>query len=160
MFCPNCGSNNPATYSFCRSCGLKLDEISQNVASQFPSAEYAAMIRRKELFEKLGVGSLGVMSVIALSAVLYKAGTYKAALFGEAALLWAALGAFAVFGLLAVFFFNYPKVVLNLDKTNTRLEPNETAEKTVTKKLIEDRVFEPASVTEDSTTLLKAPGKD
>jgi hypothetical protein len=160
MYCPNCGTNNQAEHNYCRSCGLKLDEISRNVAEQFPSLEYAALIRRKERFEKLGLVSLSITAVIGLSMILYKVGAYKAELFGAAALLWSAFGAFALFGLLAVFFFNYPKVFMNFDKANPRLEPNEPAKPIDTQKLIEDRLFEPASVTEHSTELLEIPRKD
>lgn len=160
MYCPNCGTNNQASHNYCRSCGLKLDEISRNVAEQFPSEEYAAMIRRKERFEKLGLASLTITAVIGLSMLLYKVGVYKAELFGEAALLWSALGAFALFGLLAVFFFNYPQMFMNIDKANPRLEPHEPAKPRDTQKLIEDRMFEPASVTEHSTELLKIPRKE
>lgn len=156
MYCPSCGTNNQAAHNYCRSCGLKLDEISRNVAAQFPSPKYAALIRRKELFEKLGLASLTVTAVIGLSAILYKVGAYKAELFGATTLLWAAFGAFALFGLLALFFFNYPKFI-ELDKTNPRLEPHEPAKSIDTQKLIEHREFEPASVTEHSTELLEVP---
>ena len=109
MYCPNCGTKNQSAHNFCRSCGLKLDEISRNVAGQFPSDEYAKLVRRKERFERFGLASLAIMAIVGLSMFFYKVGAYKAGLFGEATLLWIAFGAFAFFGLLSVFFSITPK---------------------------------------------------
>jgi len=66
MFCPNCGKENQADQKFCRSCGLKLDAVLQVVADQFPSEEYAAMQRRKRIFERLGLGALSIAGLIGL----------------------------------------------------------------------------------------------
>lgn len=159
MYCPNCGTKNQAAHNFCRSCGLKLDEISRNVAEQFPSDEYAALMRRKERFEKFGLAALVITAIVGLSMFLYKVGAYKAGLFGEATLLWLAFGAFALFGLLAVFLLNYPKMFMNFENVNPRLDADQSSKPRETKKLIEDRIFEPASVTEHSTELLEIPRK-
>lgn len=156
MFCPNCGTVNQEAHIYCRSCGLKLDAISRMVAEQFPSAEYAAIVRRKILFEKLGLVSLAVMAIVGLSMLLYKVGAFKAELFGEAAVLWSAFTAFAVFGLAAVFFFNYGKMI-DFEKLNPRLDTKPDSKPLDTQNLIEDRPFKPASVTEHSTELLKKP---
>ena len=156
MYCPNCGTLNEAAHIYCRSCGLKIDDISRTVKEQFPSPEYAAIARRKVLFEKLGLVSLAVMILVGLSMLLYKVGALKAELFGEAVLLWSAFAVFAVFGLAAVFFFNYGKMI-DFDKLNPRLDSMSPDKPLNTQKLIEDRIFEPASVTEHSTELLKKP---
>lgn len=157
MFCPNCGAKNEIAHLYCRSCGLKLDAISKNVAEQFPSEEYAALQRRKERFEKLGLASLGMTAAIGLAMIIWKVAEYKAALFGPEVLLWSAFGAFALFGLLSVFFFNYPQFFMKFDAVNPRLGATPTADPgnaPTTSKLLEDRIFEPASVTEHSTELL------
>lgn len=159
MYCPNCGTKNQAAHNFCRSCGLKLDEISRNVAEQFPSDEYAKLMRRKERFEKFGMASLVITAIVGLSMFLYKVGGYKAGLFGETTLLWIAFGAFALFGLLAVFLVNYPKVFMNFENVNPRLDTEKSSKPRDTRRLIEDRLFEPASVTERSTELLEIPRK-
>ena len=156
MFCPNCGSENKNEQNFCRLCGLKLEAISQAVAEQMPSEEYAILKRRKDVFEKMGVVSLFIFGIIGFSFLFAKVVQFKLMLFGADALFWSAFAAFIAFGLLSVFFFNYPKVFMNFDKLNPRLSPSE--EKLIsqpTTKLIEDRPFEPAaSVTENSTELL------
>ena len=157
MFCPNCGGDNRSEQNYCRSCGLKLDAISRNVAEQFPSVEYAKLQRRKERFEKLGLGSLVVVGAIAVGMIFAKAAYYKLILFGPEVLLWSAFGAFALFALLAVFFFNYPKLFMKFEKINPRLTPDKSIEdvSVPTNKLIDDRPFEPVgSVTEHSTELL------
>ncbi|MEO6654775.1 MAG: zinc ribbon domain-containing protein [Pyrinomonadaceae bacterium] len=157
MFCPNCGGDNRSEQNYCRSCGLKLDAISRNVADQFPSVEYAALQRRKERFEKLGLGSLAVTGAIGIGMVFAKAAYYKLMLFGPEVLLWSAFGAFALFALLAIFFFNYPKLFMKFEKIDPRLASDKSTENVSvpTNTLIDDRPFEPVgSVTEHSTELL------
>ena len=157
MFCPNCGADNGSEQNYCRSCGLKLAAISRDVAEQFPSIEYARLQKRKELFEKLGLGALIAAGVLGVGMVLSKVAYYKLILFGPEVLMWSAFGAFALFALLAVFFFNYPKQFMKFKKINPRLSSTPTADPenaATTRKLIEDRIFEPPSVTEHSTELL------
>lgn len=161
MFCPNCGAQNHVEQSFCRACGLKLDAISQAVADQFPSKEYAALQRRKELFEKLGLYSLSASGLIGLSFLLFWVAYYKLILFGPEALFWSAAGAFIGFLLLSGFFSNYPKLFMKFEKLNSQMSPREESMPAPeTGKLIEDRYFEPVpSVTEHSTELLRTPEK-
>lgn len=161
MFCPNCGGENKSEQNFCRTCGLKLDAISQAVAEQKPSKEYAELQKRKELFEKLGIFSLSTFGIIGFAFLIAKAVYYKILLFGADVIFWSGFVAFIAFGLLSVFFFNYPKLFMKFDKINPRLSADE--EKQIsrpTKKLIEDKPFEPVgSVTENSTELLFVENK-
>lgn len=156
MFCPNCGGENRREQNFCRSCGLKLDAISQVVAEQTPSLEYAARQRRKDLFERLGLFSLSVAALIGIALLFAKAAYYKLILFGPEVLFWSATGALMAFALLSVFFFNYPKLFMKFEKVDPRLGSTDgTAPAIPTAKLIEDRPFEPVpSVTENTTNLL------
>src|SRR4051812_32206625 len=110
MFCPNCGVENRSDQNYCRSCGLKLDGILQVVAEQFPSKEYAAFQRRRELFAKLGMGSLSIAAIIAAAYVLTTVALYKLMLLGPGVLFGSAAAALIGFLLLAVFFFIYPKL--------------------------------------------------
>lgn len=162
MFCPNCAAPNTDDQSYCRSCGLKLGAISKEVAEQFPSAEYAVLQRRKRLFEILGIGSLSIAGLIGLGSLLAKVFYYKLILFGPEVLFYSAFGALVLFGLLSVFFFNYPKLFMNFEKVNPQLPAIGAAESgnsIPTNKLIDDRPFEPASVTEHSTELLPAAAR-
>ena len=160
MFCPNCAAPNADDHSYCRRCGLKLDAIAKNVAEQFPSDEYAALARRIRAFEIVGVFSLSIAAIVGLSMLIVKAFQYKVILFGPDVLFYAAFAALLLFGLFSVYCFNY-KEFINFDKLNPRLPATENGEveKVTTNKLIEERVFEPASVTEHSTELLEIPRK-
>ena len=160
MFCPNCAAPNAEDHSYCRRCGLKLDAIAKNVAEQFPSDEYAALARRIRAFEIVGVFSLSIAAIVGLSMLIVKAFQYKVILFGPDVLFYAAFAALLLFGLFSVYCFNYKEFV-NFDKLNPRLPATENGEveKVTTNKLIEERVFEPASVTEHSTELLEIPRK-
>ena len=165
MFCPNCGAEGRSDQTYCRVCGLKLDAITQIVTEQKPTAEYAALQRRKERFEKLGVFSLGLFAFLALALVLGWAAYLKIILFGANVIFGAAMAAMFLFGLLSVFFFNYPKVFMKMDKVNLNLPPpspsaeNELPPAT-TAKLMDDRPFEPMpSVAEHTTDLLPVQKK-
>jgi hypothetical protein len=156
MFCPNCGVENKSEQNFCRACGLKLDTITRVVAEQFPTKEYALLQKRKALFEKLGIFSLSGFGLIAISFLFAVVIYYKMILFGPNVLFWSGFAAFAVFGLLSVFFFNYPKLFMKFEKINPRLPPPEQAQISVpTNQLLEEKSFEPiGSITENSTELL------
>ena len=161
MFCPNCAAQNNDDQHYCRTCGLKLDAITREVAEQFPSAEYAALARRKRAFEIVGMFSLSISALIGLMLLLGKVFYYKLILFGPDILFYSALGALMLFGLLSVFFFNYPKLFMKFDKLNPRLPVSDENAAVLldTNKLIDDRAFEPASVTEHTTELLPSPRK-
>lgn len=161
MFCPNCAAPNADNHRFCRRCGLKLDAIAKTVAEQFPSEEYARLARRIRRFEKIGVASLSIAAIIGLSMLIVKAFEYKVILLGPTVLFYTAFASLLLFGLFSVYCFNYKEFV-NFDKQNPRLpvtENEDEIERVTTNKLIEDRIFEPASVTEHSTELLEIPVK-
>lgn len=158
MYCPNCGEENQAEQSYCRYCGLKLDAIVQMVGDQFPTKEYAELRKRKERFEKLGLISISVAAFLAFALIFTKAAYYKIILFGADLIFGAAFVALLIFGLMSVFFFNYPKLFMKFEKINPRLPAPDESEPMPgdNARLIEERPFEPvSSVTEDSTELLK-----
>ena len=162
MFCPNCAAQNDAEQHYCRTCGLKLDAIAAELAEQTPSAEYAMLQRRKRAFEILGMFSFATAGLIGFSLLIAKAFYYKLILFGPDILFYSASVALILFGLLSVFFFNYPKLFMNFDKLNHRLSsPNANNDLSLpTNKLLNDPPFQPASVTEHSTELLPVRRKD
>lgn len=114
----------------------------------------AALLKRKRRAERLGVFSLSIAGVIALMLILSQAFYYKLLLFGPEVLFASATGALILFMLASVFFFNYPKFFLNLERVNPQLGELDGAT-TPTNKLLNDPPFEPASVTEHSTELLR-----
>ena len=100
MFCPHCSANNDFDQNFCRSCGLKLDAISKTVAEQFPSVEYAALQKRKELMEKLGVACFSIAALIGAAFVFSKIVEYKLILLGSEVMYWSAFIVLIIFGFL------------------------------------------------------------
>jgi len=159
MFCPNCASKTERAQHFCRTCGLELDTIVADVAAQRPSEEFARLLKRKRRMERLGIASISIAGIIGLSMLLANAFIYKLEIFGPELLFRSASVALLIFGLASVFFFNYPKLFMKFDRLNPRLRPDEveTLETPTTNKLLADPPFEPASVTERSTELLKTP---
>ena len=153
MFCPNCAAQNDESQHYCRMCGLRLDAIALELTAQQPLDETAVLLKRKRRAQTLGMASLsisGVMGLILVAQALY----YKFLLFAPVLLSGSAIGALILFMLASVFFFNYPKFFLKLDRVNPRFrEQVEVA--THTNKLLNDPPFEPASVTEHSTELLR-----
>lgn len=154
MFCPNCGVKNSLQQNYCRQCGLKLETIIEAISEQFPSTEYQKFQRRKENLERIGVGCLTIAGTVGFSLLLFQAAQFKLELLGPNVLFWSAIGAVIGFLLLSVLFFNYAKLFMKPRKLTSDEHPFQAGAKA---KLIEDRHFEPASVTEDTTRILKTP---
>jgi hypothetical protein len=162
MYCPNCANNIETDQKFCRYCGLKIGSIVQIVNEQNPDNEFLVLQKRKESFEKLGVFALVCFGSIGISYLFYKIIYYKMILFGENVIFWSAVLAFIIFGLAAVFFFNYPKFFMNekLSALKEKMAESETNQISIpTGKLLSESRFEPASVTENSTELLAVENK-
>jgi hypothetical protein len=163
MFCPNCGANIETKQNYCRSCGLKLDSILRVITEQIPSKEYARLQRRKELFERLGFVSLSGFGLLGISLFLSEVVYYKILLFGASAMFWSGFIAFAAFGLLTVFFFNYPRLFMRKFKAEqlpaSADMPEEKEISPPTKTFLPDGFVEPVSGVAENTTdfvLLKA----
>ncbi len=77
-------------------------------------------------------------------------------LFGPEALFLSAFIALIVFLLLSVFFFAYPKLFMKIEMVDPLVpaDVDENEASAPTNKLLDDPLFEPASVTEHSTELL------
>lgn len=159
MFCPNCASQNESAQHYCRACGLKLDAIVADVAAQRPSEEFARLLKRKRRFELLGLASLSIAGIIGLSMLFAAAFYYKLQFFSLEVLMRSASVALVVFALASIVLIFYPKLTLKIDRINPRLSPEESgqSEAFTTSKLLSDQPFEPATVTEQSTELLKTP---
>ena len=154
MFCPNCASQNDDSQNYCRTCGLKLDVIAAEMMEQKPSEEFAALLKKKRRMELMGTGALSIAGVIGLCMLLAVAVYYKLMLLGPQLLFGSAIGALILFVLASVFFFNYSKFFLKIERAN-RHSPENSELAEPTGKLLNDPHFEPASVTEHSTELLR-----
>ena len=154
MFCPNCGAQNESAQHYCRMCGLGLDAISVELTAQNPSPEMALLLKKKRRIEKLGVYSLSIAGIIGLCLLIAVTVYYKLAILGPELLFGSAVGALILFLLASIAFFAYSKYFRRFVYSNKDL-PEQRDLKNETKKLINDAPFEPASVTEHSTELLK-----
>jgi hypothetical protein len=133
---------------------LKLEAILAVVSEHFPSKEYLELQRRKEYFQRIGAACLTIAGIVGFSLLLFKAAQYKQELFGPEVLLWSAIGAVLGFLLLAVFFFNYPKLFLANPRT---LLDDDLRSAESTAKLIEDRPAEYVSAATEFTTKNLSP---
>ena|SRR5436190_5122902 len=158
MFCPNCAAQNDASQHYCRMCGLKLDAIAAAVTVQNPSEEVAALLKKKRYMELLGKSALSISGIIGLCLVLTLAVYYKFMLLGPEVLFGSAVAAMILFLLVSIAFLAYPKFFLKIEGA-TLQSPEQPELTTPTGKLLNDPLFEPASVTEHSTELL-TPKKD
>lgn len=135
-------------------CGLQLDAIAANLTEQKPSAEMAMLFKRRKQARMLGIFSLSTAGFIGLLLLLSITVYYKLLFLGPELLFGSAIGALILFLLASVFFFNYPKLFMKLDRINPRFS-KQAEEPTPTNKLLNDPPFEPVSVTEHSTELLR-----
>jgi hypothetical protein len=154
MFCPNCAAQNETAQHYCRMCGLKLDAIKTQMDLQKPSPELADLFKKQRLMKRLGVLSLSTAGFIAFALVFAQVIYYKLLILGPVLLFGGAIGAVVLFLLASAVLFAYPKLFMKLDRSEPHL-PEQAEISTPTKKLLNDPPFEPASVTEHSTELLR-----
>lgn len=75
MYCPNCGATNSTEQNFCRSCGLRLEEIAGALLVQVPSARSTQLARRDERIRRVGrvaIIGLGSISMVGVAALVYQ----------------------------------------------------------------------------------------
>lgn len=157
MFCPNCAAQNDVAQHYCRTCGLKLDVIAEDLSSQRPSEAFASLLQRKRQLELLGVACLSIAGVIGLFIVAAAVFYYKMQWIAPELLFGFASIALVLFTILSALFLSYPKFMKRLAQSNPRPPDPEKKEleAVTTQKLIEEKPIEPIqSVTEDSTELL------
>ena len=116
----------------------------------------------KKRLEYLGVLCLSTAGFIGLCIVLAAIFYYKMQWVGPQLLFGSASIALVLFTLLSAVFLSYPKIMMKFDRLNSHLPnpPKNEVEPVTTRKLFEERPFEPVpSVTEDSTELLLTRNK-
>ena len=132
---------------------MSLDAISAELSAQNPSSERTLLIKKRKRIEKLGVYFLSISGIIAFSLLLTVAVYYKLAILGPEILFGSAIGALILFLLASILLLGYSKFSMKAERASETL-PGET-ERKPTSKLLNDSPFEPASVTEHSTELLR-----
>lgn len=161
MFCPNCGANNTTEQSFCRSCGLKLDQIAADLLAQIPSAKSLELMRRERMLDKFGsiaFAGFGIVLLIGVISIIYLIITkmiLTGQIFGGIVLI-----AFVVFAVLALAY-----VVMQEDLKEKKRKANPTLQNELSgfapaAGSLEEKPFEPVpSVVEDTTKLLHIESK-
>lgn len=157
MFCPNCGSNNTAQQSFCRSCGFNLEKTAESLLEQIPSAESEKLMKKQTKLEKFGniaFGGFGLVLLTAIGGIIYWIITQiildRTNIFTGVLLI-----AFLIFAVLTLIYVVLNEVLKEKkQKTNPALE-NVLQRKIETAKLLEEKHIEPIlSVTDSTTNLL------
>jgi len=133
---------------------LALDGISAELAAQDPSPEMALVLKKQKRAERFGVFSLSIAGIIGLGILLAVAFYYKVAILGPEVLFGSAVGALILFLLASIFLFAYSRYFMKGGVHDVSV-PEQRNLKAPTNKLLNDPSFEPASVTEHSTELLR-----
>ena len=158
MFCPNCASLNDDSQHYCRTCGLKLEHIALDVATQRPSREFAQLLNRKKRVEKLGKLCLGIAGFIGFLILFGQLFYEKLKVLGPDLLFGGASIGLVIFMIAAAVLLSYPRMVMKFDNLKPRSPVDTLSDQEHhldTNKLLGETPFEPASVTEHSTELLK-----
>lgn len=133
---------------------MSLEAIAAELTVQNPSPEMALLLKKQRRIEKLGVYSLSISGIIALCLLLAIGLYYKLQFFGPELIFGSAIGAMVLFLLGSIFLLGYSKYFMKSGKTDELFREQKVL-KTPTNKLLNDPPFQPASVTEHSTELLK-----
>src|SRR5258708_7035117 len=81
------------------------------------------LFKRRRRVQMLGFFPFSTTGVIGLALLLAQAFYYKLLILGpELLLFWSATGAVILFLLASVFFFNYPRLFIKLDRKNARFD--------------------------------------
>jgi len=159
MFCPNCAAKNSTDQSFCRACGMNLEQAATALAEQFPDNARSEIDRKEQRLERFGkivFGGFGIVVGVAILGILYAIVT-KFILAGDQPVVGVILALFVVFAALALTW-----VVMNEDlkekrkKRHSSVEtPDQLAAKPVTNQLLQEAEATVVnSVIEDTTDLL------
>ena len=162
MFCPNCGAKNTTEQKFCRSCGLKLEQITVALLEQIASVESMELFRRQRSLERFGnvaFGGFALVFLTAVSAIIYFVLT-RMIFSGENVFFGVLLIGFIIFAVLSLVYVVFNEDLRERKQNANSALKNELAGDRETGKFLEEKPFASASsVTENSTELLYAKNK-
>lgn len=158
MYCPNCSAKNDKNQNYCRFCGLNIEETAKSLKLQLSFGKEAQTLKELNFLKQainyiptclIALLVIGIMSLIYFDS--FSKDTVKT-------LIKASVGIYFVFYLLQETLSYFLKKKINrtqptgierFSDEQKIFEPKET------NKLLEEKVFTPASsVTENSTELL------
>ena len=158
IFCPYCSGKNKVEQSFCRFCGLNLEETAKSLAAQLSFGKNARELRQLQLIKKItDYGSIGLTIIVSIALAFYAYVVATKMIFSGKRIL------FGLFLLSMVFQFVMRYIRrIKRNKINENSREASLPLQRETAKLIEEKPFAPAapaSVTENSTELLIAGNK-
>ena len=163
MFCPNCGSKNSTEQSFCRSCGLNLERISESILEQLEKSDRIAPSKISKFFETLGKLGFGGLIGAGLAGIFFIIVTIfnKFILTGQIdkIIIGIVFIIFIISAVLGLAYVIYLESEKEKKKKISAIRDNEIEAKD-TNKLLEEKPFEPImSVTERTTDLIFTEAK-
>lgn len=158
MFCPNCGKTNSAEQKFCRSCGLRLDQIVESLTQQLKASDVSDdLVRRVRTLDRMinlvAVSTLCLVAGSVLFGIVYGVMIVKGNIVAGSILLSFMLG-LITFGLLAFYRERLSRAATTHQKSVINSDAVDTA------RLLHEQQFEsPPSVVERTTDLLSVERK-
>ena len=156
MYCPNCSAPNSTDQSFCRSCGMNLEQtaISFRDHSTDVIEKRQREEKRLERFGKVAFGGLGVVAVLAVCGILYYVLT-KMVLTGTQP--WAGVVFFLVivFASLSLAYVIWRQSMREKWAKVQKQRSADINQPIMTTQLLGDPIEPPASVIERTTELLE-----
>jgi uncharacterized membrane protein YvbJ len=155
MFCPNCGKTNSTDQKFCRSCGLRLEQVVQLLVEQLtaPDADEKLVLKQRSLDRWINVVA-GITVSILVGAVIW--GIIYSIIIVKGAVITGSI--FLAFILGIILFTLLILYRESLAKKSSKEQPSLT--KSETAKLLSEPPIEPVpSVVERTTELLTVDPK-
>jgi hypothetical protein len=159
IFCPNCSAKNKIEQNFCRFCGFNLQDTTKSLTAQLAIDKNARQFNQLKLIKRLtDFASVALAIIVSTGIVFYLYAILTKMVFSGKRVL---LGLFLI-SLIFQFFGRFirrimrDRVIEEGAKTNP---PPIESEKRETAKLLEEKPFAPAGVTENSTELLFVENK-
>jgi hypothetical protein len=154
VFCPNCSAKNKIEQNFCRFCGFNLQATKTSLTTQLSSGENSRELKQLQLIKKFtDYGSIALTVVVSVAIAFYAYVVLTKMVFSGKRIL------VGLFLLSMTFQFIMDQIRRIKRKKIAEINARTDLPSKETTKLLEDKPFAPASVTEHSTQLLFTENK-
>ena len=154
MYCPNCGKTNSAEQKFCRSCGLRLEQIVQSLVEQTKNPDQNLITQQRNLDRWINIVA-GVTVSILVGAVIW--GIVYAIIIVKGAVVSGSIFLAVILGIVLFALLNLYRHSLASKSSKGSPQPSltESTAAADTGKLLSEPRYEPVpSVVENTTELL------
>jgi zinc-ribbon domain len=158
MYCPNCGKTNSADQKFCRSCGLRLEQVVQSLVAQLtaPDADNKLVEKQHSLDRWIKIVAVSTISLFVgavLWGIIYSIIIVKGEVLAGSIFLAVILG-LVLFALLVLYRESLAQKPSKQKVSLPEVQATDTA------KLLEEARYEPVpSIVERTTKLLTVDQK-